>query len=214
MVKNVTLKAAKREEKKVAHLRTSGLIPAIVYSAGKEPEQLQVKALDVEKIYAQGYEAALVDLETDGKTTKVIIRDMQKNPVTGHFTHIDFYKVDMEKEVRINVPLHFVNDSPGVKERALILNVNRESLDVFCLPGNIVDSIDVDLSGLKEVDDAISIGGLNIPHGIRPAGEQNELIVSLIAPKIQAPEPVAAVEEKTEEGGEKTEEEKAKDGGK
>jgi large subunit ribosomal protein L25 len=198
MVKKVKLNAAKREDKKASDLRNNKLVPAIVYSSGDTPTQIQVVSSEIEKILAEGHEAALIDLNLGAEDIKVIIKDVQIDPVKGNTLHVDFYAVNMKQEVNINIPINFVGIAPGVKDHGGILNINRESLDINCLPGDIVESIDVDLTVLTDMDSAINVNDITLPSGITLASEENDLIANLVVPKKQ--EEPEIVEESTEEG--------------
>lgn len=210
MIKQIKLKAQLRKEKG-GKILTRGLIPAIMYGSGIEPQKLKVKSLDFENVFALAGESHLIDLDIEDKEpAKVIVKDIQKNAVKNKIIHVDFYKVDMKKEIVAQIPLRFVGESKAVKELGGILIKNLDTLEVECLPSDLVDYIEVDLSVLNAIRDVVRVNDLKLPKGMSPVSETNEVAVSVAEPakeeKEEAPAPLAVEGEQPKE--EKTEEEK------
>lgn len=183
------LTAEKRTEigKQVKRLRSAGKIPAVVYGHGVEAASLSVPAIQFQKIWQEAGESTLVDLVIgDASPVKVIINDVQHEPVSGNVTHIDFHQVKMTERIEITVVLNFVNEAPAVKELGGTLVKDRAELDVECLPGDLVKEIDVDLSSLKTFEDVIRVENLTIPKGLEVQQPPEDQIAHVEAPRSEA----------------------------
>lgn len=212
MVKEIKLTAQKRDEKNGSpqKVRQNGFIPAIIYGPSAKNRKLKVKKVDFEKVYKQVGESNLFDLEIVGeKTVKAVIKDVQTDVIKDRVIHIDFYEVDMQKKIEVEVPLNFVGEAKAVKELGGILSKNMEEIEIKCLPGDLPDHIDVDLSALETFDDVIKISDLNIPKGIEVLSGADEVIASVLLPEAEEEEKESTEEEDAKkEDGEKKEETK------
>lgn len=214
MTKQVKLSAQSRGEKsKPNQIRQNGFIPVVVYGAKSQNRNLQVKKNDFIKTFELAGEFNLVDLLIDDKETiKVIIKDVQKDGVRDNIIHADLYAVDMNQKITTQIPLNFIGESKAVKELGGTLVKNMDTLEVSCLPGDLVSHIDVDLSGLVEFDQFIRMNDLKLSKGIELDSDTNEAIVGVTETKVEEEAPVAAPaaeaaqeatkEEKTEETAE------------
>lgn len=204
MVKTVQLNVQKREESngKAKDMRDSGFIPGVLYGSGIENINLKVKKIDLDRIYSHGNDSGLIDLEIDGKeTVKAIVKDTQRNFLNNGLIHIDFYKVDMNKPIEVEIHLDFINESKAVKELGGTLIKNIESVHARCLPGDLVEKIDVDLSVLETFEDHVQIRDLVLPKGIEVINNQTDAVANVIEPRAVEEEVVAeeAVEKEGEE---------------
>lgn len=158
---------ALRREIKGEKVRGQGLLPAVIYGAGKENESLSLVYNDFVKLYDQAGESSLIDLDVDNKDFgKVLIHEVSHDPVSGRLIHVDLRRIDMSKPINAWVELVFVGESPAVKESGGTIVKNFEEVEVECLPKDLVNHIDVDLSALKTFDDFIKVSDLNIPAGM------------------------------------------------
>jgi large subunit ribosomal protein L25 len=166
-----TLKATSRNvEGKGAsrRLRTSGQVPAIVYGAKAEPQTVQVEhnplwlASQNEWFYS-----SILDLQIDGKTQKVLLRDMQRHPFKQQIMHLDFQRVDENVAIRFNVPLHFLNQetSPAGKTAGVVILHELNEIRVTCLPKDLPEFIEVDLGQLT-LGDIVHLSQLTLPEGV------------------------------------------------
>ncbi len=149
--------------------RREGLVPGVLYGGPRGPVAISVKANELRKAINTGkLIAQMVDLEHKGERQPVIARDIQFHPVTDEPVHIDFYRVEENSVITLNVPVHFINDekSPGLK-RGGVLNVVRHDVEVRCKAGNIPNEITVDLTGY-EIGDSIHISAVTLPDGVKP----------------------------------------------
>lgn len=210
MTKKVSIKAQKRGKEKIAALREKGLVPAVVYSDGSEAEQIQINKIEFDKVIEAGGDSSLIDLNIEGgENIKVVIKEIQHEPARGAVLHVDFYKVNMKQKITVNTPLNFINIAPAVKDYGGILNYNRYDLELSCLPGDIAEHIDVDLSVLKTMDDAIMVRDVKLPENNTLVTEESELVVNVNTPRLSAKKEEEPAE--GEEGG-KEGEEPAKEG--
>lgn len=166
-------------------------LPGIVYAPGFENALIKIKANDFIKVYSQAGESNLIDLNIDGKDVQVLVKEVQKDPVKDFFIHVDFYKVDMNKEVSADIPLEFVGESKAVKELGALLVKNIDFVSVECLPKDLVDHIDVDISSLVGFGDLIQIKDLVLTSGIKVTNNLDDAIVSVVEPKEEKEAPAA-----------------------
>ncbi len=192
-------------------------IPGVIYGSGFENTSLSVNRSEFEKVFAVSGESGLVSLNLDGKEVPVIIKDLQFDAVKSRVIHVDFFKVNMDKKVNAETTLNFIGEAPAVKAHGGIVVEHLSQVHVECLPADLVQKIDVDISSLKELGDSIYIKDLIVPKGIEITNEAEEIVVHVVEPKKVVEEaPVVAEaapaaegateakpEEKKEEGGDK-----------
>lgn len=194
------LKAQKREiaGKKVKNLRKSGLIPASIFGPNIETVNIVVNPSEFRKIFAKVEYNKLFDLELEGaeKSVKVLVKEIQLDPVKDDMYHIGFYQIDMAKKIHVDVPITFIGESMAVKNNLGFMVTIFESLPVHCLPGNIPSDITVDLSKLENVNDGVHVGDLTLPEGVEWGSEISvESVIARVAPpQKEVVEEVAVVE--------------------
>ncbi len=210
----LTLNAKTREAtgNQVGALRREGMVPAVVYGHGVDNVNVSLDARELDKVYSEIGESALVDLVVDGKKPiKVLIQAVQYQPIRHEIIHADLRAVKMDEAIEASIELEFVGESPAVKAHGAIFVRNMDSIDVKCLPGDLVQSIEVDLGALKEIGDTITVSDLTPPPGVEFLAEPDEAIAVANEPAEEevetgAPEEdvaavkVAGEEEKKEEG--------------
>ncbi|MBU4375375.1 50S ribosomal protein L25 [Patescibacteria group bacterium] len=210
----IKLSAESRDKKNgsAKQVLSTGYIPAVIYGSGAKNINLKIKKNDFERVFAAAGESNLIDLIISGKqAVKVIVKDFQENAVKGGVTHIDFYQVDMKKKITTNIPLDFIGKSKAVKELGGILIKNMDEVEVECLPGNLVNKIEVDLSKLNDLSDIIRVSDLSLPEGISIINEQSDVVASVVelrAAVEEKPQEEKAVDEKAEAAEEAKEGEK------
>lgn len=194
-MKNIVLKATSRQEvsNQVKKLREENKIPAVVYGHGLATRNLTLDYLAFEKLYHSTAGSGLVDLEVDnGQPIKVLVQDFQLDPFTSRFTHVDLRQVKMDEKIKTQVKLNFVGESPAVKESGANLIKNLSEVPVECLPQDLVNEINVDLSVLKVVGNAIHVKDLVAPNGVKILSHANDVVASVTLVKIEEEAPVAA----------------------
>ena len=192
MTTKVQLNAQLRSESngKANSIRTAGFIPAVIYGFSKANQNIKVKKHDFEKVFAVAGEFNLVDLKIDeAQPIKVIIKDIQRNSLNDGIIHIDFYQVDMAKKITTEIPLNFVGETKAVKELGGTLVKNMDTVEVECLPGDLVSHIDVDISVLADFGQFIRLHDLVLPKGITLAQETNEAVVGVEETKVEVEAP-------------------------
>lgn len=161
MAEKIELKVEKREVqgKKVRFLRNKGVVPVHLFGHNVDSLTLQGDAVILHKVLSQAGKTRLIDLKV-GKSQKshnVMVREVQKDPIKGSLLHIDFYEVNMAEKIRVEVPIVLVGESPALKIRENMLNQNLSSLLIECLPDKMPDRVPVDISIIKEVDQAVHV---------------------------------------------------------
>ena len=160
--RNVEGKGASRR------LRRSASIPAIIYGGKSPPMPVQ---LDHEKIWLasqhEWFYASILSLDVDGKVESVLLRDMQRHPFKQLIMHLDFQRVDVNQALRVRVPLHFLGEdtSPAGNAADVVVLHELNDVEVSCLPKDLPEFIDIDLSNLS-VGDIIHLSDLKLPEGV------------------------------------------------
>jgi large subunit ribosomal protein L25 len=191
-----SLKAQTREQlgKKVYKLRDDDLIPCVLYGQDIKNQNLTVKKQEFLKLYNEAGASSLIDLQIDEtKPVKILIHDYQLDPRTDNIIHIDFYQIKEGKKITTTVELEFVGESPAVKEWGGIIVKNYDEVEIECLPSALetIDTVKVDLTVLKNFNDAIHIGDLKVPEGIKLTEEPDTVVVQVSQPKEEVEEVVA-----------------------
>ena len=194
------------KKEKVDH----NFLPGVVYAPDIETMMIKFKTNDFIKAYTEVGESSLLTLKLADQEFKVLVKDVQRDVIKDHFIHVDFYKVDMNKEVSTEIPLEFVGESKAVRELNAQLNKNIDFVSVECLPQDLVSVIEVDISALSEFGDSIHIKDLVLPSGIKVLNHPDDTVVSVTEPQIEK-EPEVVEEGKTEEADDKVKEEEKKD---
>ena len=168
MAEKIELKVDKREVvgKKVKFLRNKGVVPVHLFGHNVDSLSLQGDAAILHTVLSQAGKTRLIDLKV-GKSQKahnVMVREVQKDPIKGSLLHVDFYEVNMAEKIRVEVPIVLVGESPALKIRENMLNQNLNSLTIECLPGKMPDRIKVDISIIKEVDQAVHVKDVVLPE--------------------------------------------------
>lgn len=171
MAKTHNIKVEKRnDEGKGAsrRLRRAGFVPAIVYGGELQPVSIQIAHKDVwHASQNEWFYSSILDLDLGGDTQKVLLRDMQRHPFKQLVLHLDFQRVNENEAIRVRVPLHFMNQevSPAGKASGVVITHELNEVEIACLPKDLPEYIEIDLSDLK-VDDIIHLSGLKLPKGV------------------------------------------------
>lgn len=214
-MEKINLKVTLRGEENLKQEREKGMIPAVLYGQKKENKSLWLEESAFGKVFEKAGENTVVVLDLEGGAKdNVLICDYQIDPLSGKFRHVDFLRINMKEDVETNVPLVFVGEAPAVKEKGGILIKVLDEVEVKCLPGNIPQEFEVDLTKLVNFEDVIAISDLAIPEGVEILDDPETVIASVSEPRSE--EELAELNEKVEEDvskvsevKEKTEEESA-----
>lgn len=216
----IPLKAQEREilGKKVKRLRQDGFLPAHVFGNNIETEHVSVNKAEFLKVYAQTGESGLIDLTIgEEKIRPVLVREVQVDPVRSQPLHIDFYQVNLKEKVAVVVPIVLQGEEPeSVHSGEAVVIQPMNEIEVEALPTELPEDITVDISSLKQIDDAITVSQLIIPEGVTLLADPEAVVVKLDTAvsaetqellEEQAAEAAAAAEvAATEEGTEGAEE--------
>jgi len=177
-----SITVAKRKEGNAQEVRGQGLVPGVVYGPDRESVAISVDALILEKLYNEAGESSLIDFNLEGEeSVKVLVQAVQYDAVKGNIIHVDFRQIRMGVEMNASIDLIFVGESQAVKEGGT-LSTAYESLNVRCLPKDLVTNIEVDLSVLATFDDAIHIADLKLPEGVIATDDENTLVAKVTPP--------------------------------
>ena len=179
--------------KKVAALRRQGVTPANVYGRNLESKALQVETVVLTQLLRSAGRNVIIDLRIEDETSPrpVMLRRVQRDPVTSKILHVDFYQVSLTEKMRSEVPLVLVGDAPAVGELGGVLLQSVDSIMVEALPGDIPVHVEVDVSSLARFDDAVHVRDLAIDLSRVHVITEAELVVA----KVAAPRLTAAEEE-------------------
>ncbi len=207
----IKLNAKIRKEKgrKTDVLKNSGRVPAVVYGHKVENVLLDLDEKEFQKVLRTAGESSLIELNVEGEKEirPVLIHEIQKDPVTDKFIHIDFFQASLKEEVEVEVPLILEGVSLAVKDLGGTLVKNISELQVKALPQNLPHEIKVSIDGLNTFEDHILVKDLILPVGVKATAKPDEIVVSVSAPENVEEELAEAIEEKVE-NVEKVEKEK------
>ncbi|KQT14269.1 50S ribosomal protein L25/general stress protein Ctc [Ramlibacter sp. Leaf400] len=178
-------------------LRNTGKTPGIVYGGEGQPQLIE---LDHNALWhalkKEAFHSTILEMELAGKSSKVLLRDVQMHPFKQLVQHIDFQRVDAKTKLHMKVPLHYVNaeESQAVKFEHCVVNPVMTELDISCFPGDLPEFIEVDLSGLKK-GVSLHLSDIKLPKGVTAVtgGKKDPVLVSVVATVAEeAAEPGAA----------------------
>lgn len=177
-------------------LRHANKVPGVLYGGDAPPAAIEVDHNPLfHSLRKEKFHASILDMELDGRTEPVLLRDFQMHPYRPLVMHVDFQRVSADKPVHVRVPLHFVGqeNSPAVKLSGAIVGHVLQEVDIACLPKDLPEFIEVDLSGLT-AQDTIKVRDLKMPAGVKPLlkGRENPVVVSVTVAGAHVEEEAAA----------------------
>ncbi len=204
MAKSHEIKVQRREvqgQGASRRLRREGLIPAVVYGGDREPANIQLNHNEVWLAQQNDwFYSSIIDLNLDGTVYKVLLRDLQRHPYKQLIMHLDFQRVNANEVLHAAVPLSFINEeiSPAGKAADVAVTHELKEVNIACLPGDLPESIVVDLAELK-AGDIVKLSDLQLPKGVEiPAlklgKDHDDAVVTAKAGKEDAADADAAAE--------------------
>jgi len=196
-MKFVAFERAKQGTGASRRLRITGKTPGIVYGGEGQPKLIE---LDHNALWhalkKEAFHSSILEMELSGQSSKVLLRDVQYHPFKQLVLHVDFQKVDATTKLHMKVPLHYVKseESHAVKFEACVVNHVMSELDITCLPADLPEFIEVDLSGLKK-GTSLHLDEITLPKGVTAVtrGKKNPVLVSVVTTVAEeAPAPAAA----------------------
>ena len=175
-------------------LRRDGMVPGIIYGAGKDPALISVPHNELaQHLEHEAFYSHILSVKVNEQVERVVLKDVQRHPAKPFVLHFDLMRVSESEKIRMNVPLHFIGEdkAPGVKAGGTASH-HLTDVEITCLPRDLPEYIEVDVSGL-DIGDAIHLSGLALPAGVEvPALAQGEeydqTVVSIVTARAAAPE--------------------------
>jgi large subunit ribosomal protein L25 len=183
-------------------MRREGRVPGILYGHGEESIPLSVDARELQRlVHSVSIENTIVDLSLKGtrQPYKVLIREIQRHPTREEYIHVDFFHIAMDEKISVEVPIVLNGEPTGVRNKGGILDHQLRELEVYCLPAEIPERIEVDVSEL-DIGDAIHVRDLAVPEGVEIEADPDRAVAAVLAPAVVPieEEVAAAVEEPAE----------------
>lgn len=183
-MKFVAFERAKQGTGASRRLRNVGKTPGIVYGGEGQPQLIE---LDHNALWhalkKEAFHSTILEMEVGGKASKVLLRDVQYHPFKQQVVHVDFQRVDANTRLHMKVPLHYkgAEESQAVKLEHCLVNPVMTELDISCLPGDLPEFIEVDLSGLKK-GMSLHLADITLPKGVKAVthGKPNPVLVSVV----------------------------------
>ena len=187
----LTLNAKIRDPKiNLDFIRKNGELPAVFYGAGVENNAIVISKSEFKKIWNKAGESTTVKIKTADSLVDVLIHEVQTNPVTDEPIHVDFLVVDMNKKIKVEIPLEFTGISEVVKSGLGNLVKVLHQVEVEALPKDLPHEINVDISKLVNLDSLIFVSDLILPKGVEIVNKENEVIASVITQQEEKEEEV------------------------
>jgi large subunit ribosomal protein L25 len=186
-MEKVVLKATKRTVigKQVKALRREGKLPAVIYGRHNEPLNIELDARSAGRILAKTTSSSLVTIDLEGEEYRTLVREKQRDFIKNNLLHVDFLAVSMTEKLRAYVALRFKGMSLAVKDFNAILVHNIEQLHVECLPADLPEFIEVDISSLTNPGDGIRVGELSVPGNVHVLDDADMMVAVASASKIE-----------------------------
>ncbi len=197
--------------KKVKTLRRQGITPANVYGHGIPSLAVQVPTLELARTIRVAGRNTMLELHVEGekKRRPVFFRGVQRDSITDEFLHVDFYQVSLKEKIRMEVPLVIVGEAPAVSVYHGVLLQSVNTIAMEGLPTDLPPQIEVDVSGLEEIDDAIHVKDLNVSPDVTLMVDPELVVAKVAAPRLVEEEEVEEAAEVPEEGAEEEKVEEA-----
>lgn len=216
MNKREKLSVTKREVlgKQVKKLRREGILPANIYGAEFTSVSVQLPVKEFDAVFEAAGETGLVDVELDGKTIPVLIKNVFINPMTGATLHADFHKVNLKEKVTAKIPVEAVGEAKAEVDKVGLLEQPTMEIEIEALPTELPEKIEVNVEKLAAIDDQILVSDLSIPAGVEVLSDQGQVVFKigeLITKEME--EQMAADEAETEAAAEEQAAEEAGDAG-
>jgi large subunit ribosomal protein L25 len=182
--------------KKVKDLRRQGYVPAVMYGHRTEPVSLQVTERELRQVLREAGSSRLITLSVAGtaEPRMVLVRDLQRDSINHAVLHVDLYEVIMTEKLTAEVPIVLMGEAHPVKAAEGLLFHGLDSIEVECLPGDLPENIQIDLSQLTTIGQAILVRDLKVGEGIEILTERDEVVVKILPLEEEVIEEVAAPE--------------------
>ena len=191
MAEKIKLSATSRTEKGkgvAKRLRREGKLPAVVYGHKTAPIALTIDSKQLFKLIVEGkseHKLFGLSIEGNGKPLEktVMIKELQIDPLKRNFLHVDFFEVAMDEEITISLAIKLVGDAPGVEMGGMLQQVRRE-IEIKCLPSQIPDTVEIDVSALN-IGDSVHLNDIQLPEGVKVLDDADLTIATVLAPTVE-----------------------------
>ncbi len=173
-------------------LRAGGRVPAVLYGKGVDSTAVSVDAKDLYHVLHSGGTNVLLDLVVDGSSHLALARDVKRDHIHGRFVHVDFLQVSRTETIALSVPIRPVGESVGIKAGG-VLEHHLWELQVDCLPGNVPEAIEADITELM-VGDSLKVSDLVVPDGVTVLSPPDESVLAVVQPQAREVEELAVEE--------------------
>jgi large subunit ribosomal protein L25 len=186
-MEEVVIKANHRQVvgKKVKVLRREGILPAVVYGHNVDSIPISLDMREASRTLDRLSPSALVVVDVDGEQHYTLVRDKQRNPILGSILHVDFQAVSLDEMVRADLNIKIVGVAPAVETYLGIVVPSLEQVSIECLPKDLPDRIEADISGLIEIGDSLLVKDLLVPDGVEILSDPEEVVVVVIAQAVE-----------------------------
>jgi len=174
----IALKATARSKGTPNDIRRANGVPCVLYGNEVKNTSVECVSLEITKAYTKAGANTLVALDIDGKQIPVLFHNLQFDPVSGKITHVDFYAVDLKKEIEAPVPLRFTGEALAVKEFSAVIVTVQNHVTVRCLPTALPRDIEVSLAKLVQVHMVIKVSDLVVPAGVKIQDNPETVLVT------------------------------------
>ncbi|MEO8065801.1 MAG: 50S ribosomal protein L25 [Candidatus Doudnabacteria bacterium] len=184
---DIAIQATKREVlgKRVKGLRNAGKLPGVLYGHDVKTQEIEMSDKDFQKAFKQAGESTLINLLIEGKTHPVLVQEAQRHYLNDQVIHVDFYAVNMKEKLKVRVPIHFLGEAPAVKALGGTLVKNLSEIEVECLPGDIPQHFEIDISALNTFEDVIRVANLSAGDKVTVLDPKDEVIVTVAPPRTE-----------------------------
>jgi len=203
---SLLVKASKRDVlgKKVRFLRREGITPVHIFGHNVKSQALQCDTKTLQRIIEQVGTSRLVALKVEGDKNprRVFIREIQKDEINGQLLHVDFYQIRKTEKIKADIPLVFIGEAPAMHLKGRMLAQELSSISIECLPDKLPPQIEIDLSSLEELDQAIHVSDITLDSDVTITTSPEQLIVKVSEVRVKMEEEEILAEEKAAEEAE------------
>lgn len=193
------LKASKREifGRKVKKLRREGILPANIFGAKIKSLAIQLPLKEFLEVYQKAGETSVIELLVEGEKEPrpVLIHNVCVDPVDNSFLHCDFRQVSLTEKITANIPIELVGEAPAESQKLGVLVQMLQEIEVEALPTNLPEKFVVDVSGLTQVDQTVTVGDLKVPEGVKIINSPSQILVKIEPPTKEEVAPPPTEEE-------------------
>lgn len=157
---------------------------AVLYGKKKASESISVKETDFIKLWKSAGESSVVEVKIGKESYNALLQDVATDPLRGKPVHADFYVVEMDKPIKVDVQLEFIGESEAVRAGGILVKVMHE-IKIEALPKDLPHSIPVDISSLKTIDGKIAVRDLKVPAGVKVLGDSEDTVILVEAPRTE-----------------------------